>query len=136
MWKAISGTRDNESINIKRQSSYNTNLFSLLFPPISLRFVSVLLRLITNFDTERINHYRNNRVVSERSTIPFLFRDYFFISENPGWISKVKRVGGRGEISFTINLPIYFSPRRFNAKLETRRCLVTSRFPPLKNVAA
>lgn len=125
MRKVISATRDNESINIKTIFLQHQSFHRVVFPVDLYRLFRSIQR-ISITGTIEIYIYSSKRIKN------FFLISRLFIQES-GMNFKVKRKGGA---KYRLLLICQFiSPRRFNAKLETRRCLVTSRFPPLEETS-
>lgn len=126
MRKVISATRDNESINIKTIFLQHQSFHRVVFPVDLYRLFRSIQRISI---TGTIEIYIF--VEEDQKFLPY------FETLHPGIRDEFQSKESRkGRAKYRLLLICQFiSPRRFNAKLETRRCLVTSRFPPLEETS-
>lgn len=99
MRKVISATRDNESINIKTIFLQHESFHPVVFPVDLYRLFRSIQRIsITGTIEIYIFVEEDQKFLPYFETLHPGIRDEFQSKEE-----------GRGEISFTINLPIYFA---------------------------
>lgn len=101
MRKVISATRDNESINIKTIFLQHESFHPVVFPVDLYRLFRSIQRISI---TGTIQIYIYIFVEEDQKFLPY------FETLHPGIRDEFQsKEEGRGEISFTINLPIYFA---------------------------